>query len=127
MDLGIAGRVALIAGGSKGMGRRAAELLAADEAAIAIVGLGEDKRDMDDAVAGIAAAGGKAIGIAADMTIKEQIRFAAETCRSKLGDPDIVIVNVNGPPAGAFDEVTDEQFEAAVLEMTLSGLHRSAW
>ena len=123
MDLGIAGRVALIAGGSKGMGRRAAELLAADGAAVAIVGLEVDKRDMDDAVAGIAAAGGQAIGIAADMTVKEQIHAAVDTCRSKLGDPDILVMNVNGPPPGAFDEVTDEQFETAVREMTLSPVY----
>lgn len=123
MDLGIAGKVALIAGGSKGMGRRAAELLSADGAAVAIVGLEVDKREMDDAVAAITAAGGTAVGIAADMTVREQIQVAVEACRGRLGDPDILVMNVNGPPPGAFDEVTDEQFKAAVLEMTLSPVY----
>lgn len=123
MDIGIAGKVALIAGGSKGMGRRAAELLAADGAAVAVVGLEADKKDMDDAVAGITAAGGRAIGVAADMTVKEQVLGAVDACRIKLGDPDILVVNVNGPPPGAFDDVTDEQFEVAVRDMTMSPVY----
>lgn len=123
MDLGIAGKVALIAGGSKGMGRRAAELLAADGAAVAIVGLEADRQAMDEAVEKITAADAKAIGIVADMTVKEQIQAAVNTCRIALGDPDILVVNVNGPPPGAFDDVTDEQFETAVREMTLSPVY----
>jgi 3-oxoacyl-[acyl-carrier protein] reductase len=123
VDLGIAGRVALIAGGSKGMGRRAAELLAADGARVAIIGLEADKAAMDDAVDGIAVSGGQAVGIAADMTVKEQVESAVETCRSALGDPDILIVNVNGPPPGGFDDVTDDQFETALREMALSPVY----
>jgi 3-oxoacyl-[acyl-carrier protein] reductase len=123
VDLGIAGRVALIAGGSKGMGRRAAELLAADGVKVAIVGLEVDKSDLDDAVETITSIGGVAIGVAADMTVKEQVESTVVTCRSALGDPDILIVNVNGPPPGSFDDVTDEQFETAVREMTLSPVY----
>jgi 3-oxoacyl-[acyl-carrier protein] reductase len=123
VDLGIDGRVALIAGGSKGMGRRAAELLAADGVKVAIVGLEADKVDLDEAVTGIIAAGGQATGIAADMTVKDHVDAAVNGCRSAFGDPDILIMNVNGPPPGSFDDVTDEQFETAVLEMTLSPVY----
>jgi NAD(P)-dependent dehydrogenase (short-subunit alcohol dehydrogenase family) len=123
MELGIAGKVALVAGGSKGMGRRAAELLAADGAAVAVVGLEVDQLDLQQTVDGIVGGGGSAIGIAADMTVKEQIRTAVSRCRSELGDPDILIVNVNGPPPGAFEDVTDEQFEKAVLDMALSPVY----
>lgn len=120
MELGIAGKVALIAGGSKGMGRRAGEMLASEGAAVAIVALESDRESIDEAVNAIIAQGGKAIGVAADMTVKEEIRRAVNTCRGELGSPDIVVANVNGPPPGFFDEVSDEQFETAVLEMTLS-------
>jgi len=123
VDLGITGRVALIAGGSKGMGRRAAQLLAAEGARVAIIGLEADKRELDEAVEGIVAAGGTAVGIAADMTVKEQVSSAVSTCRTSLGDPDILIMNVNGPPPGSFDDVTDEQFETAVIEMALSPVY----
>jgi 3-oxoacyl-[acyl-carrier protein] reductase len=123
VDLGISGRVALIAGGSKGMGRRAAELLAADGARVAVVGLEADKREMDEAVDSIVTSGGQAIGIAADMTVRAQVKSAVEACRGALGDPDILIVNVNGPPPGSFDDVTDDQFESAVREMTLSPVY----
>jgi 3-oxoacyl-[acyl-carrier protein] reductase len=123
VDLGIAGRVALIAGGSKGMGRRAAELLAAEGAAVAVVGLESDREPMDQAVAALRDGGAKAIGIAANMTRKDEVRSAVETCRRELGEPDILVVNVDGPPPGGFDDVTDDQFETAVREMTLSPVY----
>jgi NAD(P)-dependent dehydrogenase (short-subunit alcohol dehydrogenase family) len=123
VDLGITGKVALIAGGSKGMGRRAAELLAADGARVAIIGLEVDKPHLDEAVEGIVAAGGTAVGITADMTVEDEVASAVGACRVAIGDPDILIVNVNGPPPGGFDDVTDEQFETAVIEMVLSPVY----
>ena len=123
VDLGIAGKVAFIAGGSKGMGRRAAEMLAAEGAAVAIASLESDKEALDDALEFIASRGGRVVGIAADMTVKEDIQRAVTACRAALGSPDIVVVNVNGPPPGFFDQVTDEQFESALREMTLSPVY----
>jgi len=120
VELGVTGKVVFIAGGSKGMGRRAGEMLAQEGASVAIVALEADKESIDEAVSGILERGGQALGIAADMTVKDDIQRAVNTCRSALGPPDIVVANVNGPPPGFFDEVTDEQFETAVREMTLS-------
>ncbi len=120
MDLGIAGRVALISGGSRGMGRRAAELLARDGCAVLIAALESDKESIDETVESVRSLGSRAVGYAGDMTQKHHVDQAVAACREALGAPDILVANVNGPPPGHFDEVTDEQFEIAVREMTLS-------
>lgn len=120
MDLGIAGKTALIAGGSMGIGRKTGELLAADGCRVALVGLPDDPGSIAAAVAAIVDAGGKAVGIGADMTRKADIQRAVAECRAAFGSPDIVVANVNGPPPGFFDEVSDEQFEEAVRSMTMA-------
>jgi 3-oxoacyl-[acyl-carrier protein] reductase len=120
LDLGIAGKTALIAGGSMGIGRRTSEMLAADGCAVAVVGLPDDPASIEATVAAITAAGGKAIGIGADMTRKAEVKRAMAECKGAFGAPDIVIANVNGPPPGFFDEVSDEQFEEAVRSMTMT-------
>jgi len=120
VELGIAGKVALIAGGAMGMGRRAAEMLAAEGASVLVVGLPDDAVSIEETVSGIHAAGGKAIGVGANMTLKSDIVRAVGECTAAFGPPDILVANVYGPPPGYFEEVTDEQFETAVREMTLS-------
>lgn len=120
MELGIGGKTALISGGSMGIGRRTGEMLAAEGCSVAVVGLPNDPESIEATVAGIKAAGGKAIGIGANMTLKDDITRAVAECTSAFGAPDIVVANVNGPPPGCFDEVQDEQFEEAVRSMTMS-------
>jgi 3-oxoacyl-[acyl-carrier protein] reductase len=120
LDLGISGKTALIAGGSMGIGRRTGEILAADGCAVAVVGLPDDPASIEATVAAITLAGGRAIGVGADMTRKADIERAVAECEAAFGAPDIVIANVNGPPPGFFDEVSDEQFEEAVRSMTMA-------
>ena len=103
-----------------GIGRRTGEILAADGCAVAVVGLPDDPASIETTVAAIMSAGGRAIGIGADMTRKADIERAVAECQAAFGAPDIVIANVNGPPPGFFDEVTDEQFEEAVRSMTMA-------
>jgi len=120
LDLGIRGKTALVAGGSMGIGRRTAELLAADGCAVAIAGLASDPQALNATVISITEAGGKAIGIGADMTQDSEVARVVADCQAAFGSPDIVIANINGPPPGFFDEVSDAQFEEAVRSMTMS-------
>jgi len=56
------------------MGRRAGELLAQEGCAVGIVALESDTESIDDAVEGIRSRGGNAIGIAGNMTVKDDIQ-----------------------------------------------------
>jgi hypothetical protein len=70
MDLGIAGKVVFFTGGSKGMGRIAAQMLAEEGCKVAIVARSEGP--VDEVVSKIVAGGGTAVGVTADITIQHR-------------------------------------------------------
>jgi 3-oxoacyl-[acyl-carrier protein] reductase len=95
VDLGIAGKVALVAGGSRGCGRGISEALAAEGARVVLTGRQADR--VREATDEISAAGGVAHGVVADMTSGEGVISMIEATRATFGDPDILIVNAPGP------------------------------
>ncbi len=91
------GKVAIVTGGGRGIGREIAESLAKHGAAVAITG--RSKSHLDDTVAAIEKAGGKAVAYAADVSDEKAIRdLVAETERT-LGPVDVLVSNsgVDGP------------------------------
>ena len=107
MDLGIAGKVVFFTGGSKGMGRIAASMLAAEGCRVAIVA--RTKGPVDDAVSEITASGGTAIGVTADIAAPEQVTAAVEQVTRELGAPQIVIGQTLFTRPGDFDDITDPE------------------
>jgi NAD(P)-dependent dehydrogenase (short-subunit alcohol dehydrogenase family) len=123
MDLGIAGKVAFVGGGSKGMGRAVAEQLGREGCLVAVVALGDDKAAIDDTVRAIADAGGTAVGIAGDLTTRDDVERAVASVTDALGSLDIAVVNVDGPGKGNFSDVSDEAFALAMDRMTMSAVY----
>lgn len=121
MDLGIAGKVAFVSGGSKGAGRATAELLAKEGCRVVIAA--REQRSIDLAVEAICNSGGVATGVSADLTDKKGIDYAVQRATDVFGPPDIAICNVHGPGSGDFSDLCAEDFTTAFNEMTLSMFH----
>lgn len=118
MDLGLRGKVALVAAGSKGIGLATAQALVAEGARVSICSRSQDSLD-----AALKTLGPQAIGIPADVSKPENIdRWIAES-RQKLGPVDILVTNTGGPPAGNVDAITDEQWQSG-FESTLLNVVR---
>ena len=107
MDLGVEGKVAIITGGSNGIGRGAAERLSAEGALVAIVSRTQD--DLDRVSAEISAASGnKVIGIAADVSNEDAIKGMVDAVVDAWGRVDILINNAGTSMGSTFEGMTNE-------------------
>jgi 3-oxoacyl-[acyl-carrier protein] reductase len=109
----LAGRVAVVTGGSKGIGAATARVLAASGVRVAVVARSEGP--LKALVDQIRDDGGTAIGVPADCTSAHAVDRLASEVRSELGVPDFVL-----PFAGGFDaftpiqEITEEEWRAVI-------------
>jgi len=136
MDLGIKGKVAFVAAASKGLGRAVAEELAAEGASLVLCARNAENLNL---VAGQIAetSGVPVLPVAADVSKTEDVMRAVQAGIEKFGRIDILVTNAGGPPAGRFDDLSREMWDAAtrltfnsVLELTravLPGMKRHGW
>jgi 3-oxoacyl-[acyl-carrier protein] reductase len=108
------GKVAIVTGSSRGIGRAIAERLAAAGGAVAINYV-EHRERAAEAVNAIEAAGGKAVAIQADVSKPAEIRRLFDEAERALGRPNIVVANaataVFTPLADATEEDYDRVFD----------------
>jgi 3-oxoacyl-[acyl-carrier protein] reductase len=109
MDLGIAGRQALVCGASKGLGRGCAEALASEGAHVTIVARNIDA--LEATAAEIRQASGVMVTtVACDITTEEGRLQALAACPQ----PDILVNNAGGPPPGDFRDWGRNEWIAAL-------------
>lgn len=109
IDLGIAGRTALVCAASKGLGRACAEALATSGAHVVING--RDPETLAAAAEAIAAATGAQVrAVAADVTTSAGREAILSVCPS----PDILVNNAGGPPPGDFRDWDEAIWTAAL-------------
>jgi 3-oxoacyl-[acyl-carrier protein] reductase len=112
MDLGLAGRTALVTAASRGFGRATALELAREGAHVAICARGAE--DLEKAAREVDAAGpGKVVAGVVDVTDKVATEAFARRVEQELGPVDCLLANAGGPPAMGFAEIGDEGWQAA--------------
>jgi 3-oxoacyl-[acyl-carrier protein] reductase len=110
MDLGLADRVYVLTGASRGLGFATAECLVADGARVVLSA--RDAARVDEAASRL---GGpeRAVGVAADLADPQTPQRLIDTARERFGRLDGALVSVGGPPQGTAAKVTDEQWRSA--------------
>jgi len=122
MDLGIHGKIALVAAASRGLGRGCAEQLAAEGCRVAICS--RDGAGAKQAAEDIAAASGaEVLGFGADMNQTEDIGRLLADIRHSLGEPDILVTNAGGPPPGTYASTALEEYDKALNLTWMSAVH----
>ena len=114
----LTGRVAFVTGASRGIGAAIAQRLAAEGAAVAAVARSLDTHPhlpgtLNQTVATIAAAGGRAVAIEADLAEPAARARAVETARAALGPIDVLINNAAAAFYLPFEQVSEKRYRLA--------------
>ena len=106
----LSGKIAIVTGAGKGIGREAALAIAAEGATV--VAVARTQTDLDETVKMIEDNGGSAISLSRDLTDGDQVQSMVDTVIEKYGKIDILVNNAGGgePPCDFFT-ITDERWD----------------
>jgi len=119
MDLGLAGRVYVVSGGSRGLGRATAEVLVAEGASV-VLGA-RDIAAVERAAQELGGAG-HAVGIGADLGEAAAAQRLVDAAHNAYGGLDGALVSVGGPAGGTAMEASEEDWRAAFDSVFLGAL-----
>jgi 3-oxoacyl-[acyl-carrier protein] reductase len=121
MDLGLTGRVALVAAASKGIGYAAARELAREGVRVFLCSRDEERaREAAQKIA--AETGTECTGVRADVTNEADARAFVELAREQAGRVDILVTNAGGPPSATFENADLEMYRSAFELNALSAV-----
>jgi len=115
MDLGLTGKVAMVAAASKGIGLAVAKRLAAEGCEISICARNEEQLEL-----AAAEIGPDTRSYVVDVSVAEDIEWWFQQTQEDLGTPSILVTNTGGPPAGGALDMADDQWHAGVDSTLLS-------
>jgi 3-oxoacyl-[acyl-carrier protein] reductase len=114
MDLGIKNKKALVFASSEGLGKAVARALVEEGANVFLSSRSEDK--LSSAVTEVGADG----YIRCDLSQRGAARKLVQSAIEKLGGLDILVTNAGGPPAGAFQDISVEQWQTSYQSLFMS-------
>lgn len=112
MDLGLRGKVALITGGSLGIGRAAALGLAREGARVALCARG--KEALEAAAEAVRAAGARAFPVQADCTRPEDVARMVRAVTAEFGRIDVLVNSLGAAKGGNFLDLTESDWEESL-------------
>jgi 3-oxoacyl-[acyl-carrier protein] reductase len=119
VELGIVGKVAIVSGSSRGIGRAVAEAMAVEGCHVLMTARGET--DLTVAATEVRAlATSEVAHVAADMTDATEVARVVSACVERFGTVDIAVSNVAGPKSLGFDGTDDQAYVDAYRDMVLS-------
>ncbi len=123
MDLGLAGKIALVGGSSKGIGFAAAGALAAEGARVVVVARHGD--ELEQAAAKLAAKPGVdgVLPIVGDLSLAEDIERIVSEALDRYGRVDIAVNNLGGPPPGELLGFSEDEWQLA-FDLSFSSARR---
>jgi NAD(P)-dependent dehydrogenase (short-subunit alcohol dehydrogenase family) len=123
MELGLKGKVALVTGGSEGIGAATAKAFAREGACVAICARREEP--LREVEAEIRSAGGECLAMTADVRRAEDVEKFVKAAHDRFGRVDILINNAGTSAASPFESVTDEAW-AEDLDLKLFAAIRAS-
>ncbi|HET8659660.1 MAG TPA: SDR family oxidoreductase [Micromonosporaceae bacterium] len=119
MDLGLAGRVYVLTGASRGLGFATASCLVADGARVVV-----SARDGQRVAQAVSQLGGEehAVGLSADLADPATADRLVAAARDRFGRLDGALISVGGPPRGTAASVTDEQWQESFAAVFLGAV-----
>ena len=122
MDLGLKGKVALVTGGSKGIGKAVARGLADEGAKVAICA--RTRTEVEATAAALAkATGGEVFAVAGDLTREADVQKIVDATVGRFGRIDILVNNAGAAPGGLLLDLTEEHWQTA-LQLKFMGFVR---
>jgi 3-oxoacyl-[acyl-carrier protein] reductase len=119
VDLGLTGKVALVVGASKGLGKGCALALAREGARVAICARSEGQLEVT-AASIRDVTGAEVLVVPGDVAKASDIRRVVAATAERFGGVDILINNSGGPRIGSFPDLTDEDWQQAFELVTLN-------
>ena len=121
VDFSLEGKIALVTGGSKGIGRAIALAFAEHGADVAIAARGV--RALEATRKEIEATGRRCVAVPTDVYLDQELQRLHETVRSELGDIDILVNNVGGAEPVGLADITYGQFERTIKTNTWAAIY----